>query len=39
MAAGAEHSLALTSDGKGWAWGFNDCGQLGGNRTGVGDCM
>ncbi|WP_258903215.1 laminin B domain-containing protein [Actinokineospora sp. UTMC 2448] len=29
MAAGARHSLALTSDGKLFAWGDNESGQLG----------
>ncbi len=29
MAAGKYHSLALTADGKLWAWGYNDDGQLG----------
>jgi len=28
-AQGATHSLALTTDGKIWAWGENDSGQLG----------
>ena len=29
IAAGYSHTLALDSDGKLWAWGFNDRGQLG----------
>lgn len=29
VAAGAQHSLARTSDGKAWAWGSNDSDQLG----------
>lgn len=29
VAAGENHSLALTDDGKVWAWGYNDFGQLG----------
>ncbi len=29
MSAGAHHSLALTDDGRVWAWGRNDKGQLG----------
>lgn len=29
VAAGAYHSLALKADGTVWAWGANDCGQLG----------
>lgn len=34
LAAGADHSLALTDDGNVWAWGQNQYGQLGqGTRT------
>jgi len=29
----AEHSLAIDSDGQGWAWGKNNFGQLGINNT------
>ena len=29
MSAGGYYSLALKSDGTLWAWGNNDCGQLG----------
>jgi alpha-tubulin suppressor-like RCC1 family protein len=29
IAAGGTHSLALTSDGTVWAWGYNEFGQLG----------
>jgi alpha-tubulin suppressor-like RCC1 family protein len=29
IAAGGDHSLALTADGTVWAWGFNGYGQLG----------
>jgi alpha-tubulin suppressor-like RCC1 family protein len=29
ITAGAAHSLALTSDGTIWAWGYNDDGQFG----------
>jgi alpha-tubulin suppressor-like RCC1 family protein len=29
IAAGSDHTLALTADGKVWAWGANDVGQLG----------
>src|SRR5258708_4035629 len=33
MAAGANHSLALTSDGTVWAWGYNADGELGDGTT------
>ena len=33
IAAGTYHSLALTADGKVWAWGLNDDGQLGDNLS------
>ena len=33
VAAGLDHTLALTSDGIVWAWGFNGYGQLGNNTT------
>ncbi len=29
LAAGDYHSLAIKSDGTVWAWGYNNCGQLG----------
>jgi alpha-tubulin suppressor-like RCC1 family protein len=33
IAAGLDHSLALTDDGTVWAWGFNFFGQLGNGAT------
>jgi alpha-tubulin suppressor-like RCC1 family protein len=36
IAAGADHSLALTYDGKVFAWGKNQEGQLGGGVSGAG---
>ncbi|WP_295456262.1 CARDB domain-containing protein [uncultured Thiodictyon sp.] len=33
VAAGAYHTLALTTDGKLWAWGWNWCGQVGDGTT------
>jgi len=33
LAAGYGFSLALKSNGTVWAWGYNDCGQLGDNST------
>lgn len=29
VAAGGSHSLALGSDGRAYAWGYNDAGELG----------
>jgi alpha-tubulin suppressor-like RCC1 family protein len=37
VAAGADHSLALKSDGTVWAWGFNFFGQLGNGVLGSND--
>lgn len=34
ISAGTEHSLGIKSDGKAWAWGWNNRGQLG-NTTGL----
>ena len=33
IAAGAQHSLAVDSSGRVWAWGWNDVGQLGDGTT------
>jgi alpha-tubulin suppressor-like RCC1 family protein len=33
ISAGGFHSLALKADGSVWAWGRNDCGQLGDGST------
>ena len=33
VAAGADHSLALTSDGRIWGWGRNSEGEVGNNST------
>ena len=33
IAAGANHSLAITSDGSVWAWGANNYGQIGQGTT------
>jgi hypothetical protein len=33
LAAGSAHSLALSSDGTVWAWGYNEKGQLGDGTT------
>ena len=33
VSAGAEHSLAVGSDGNAYAWGYNSYGQLGNNTT------
>ena len=33
IAGGGYHSLAMTSDGRAWAWGFNQDGQLGNGST------
>ncbi|MBM4055222.1 MAG: RCC1 repeat- and reductase domain-containing protein [Planctomycetes bacterium] len=37
VAAGENHSLALSSSGEVWAWGENDDGQLGDNSTNESD--
>lgn len=34
LAAGGEHSLAITTDGRVFAWGDNAYGQLGAGDTG-----
>ncbi len=34
ISAGASHSLVLKKDGSVWAWGYNNCGQLG-----IGDTL
>lgn len=33
IAAGNNHSLAVRNDGTVWAWGYNNCGQLGDGTT------
>ena len=33
IAAGASHTLALDKNGRAWAWGYNDQGQLGNNAV------
>lgn len=33
VAAGSHHSLALTSEGEIYAWGQNNCGQVGNGST------
>ena len=33
VAAGSHHTVALRNDGTVWAWGNNDCGQLGNSDT------
>ena len=35
VAAGRRHALALTSEGQVWAWGCNECGQVGGRDRSV----
>jgi alpha-tubulin suppressor-like RCC1 family protein len=35
IACGGRHSIALTSSGKVYSWGHNDCGQLGINKQGI----
>ncbi|MBF0450216.1 MAG: hypothetical protein HQK75_05900, partial [Candidatus Magnetomorum sp.] len=36
VAGGANHSLALKSEGTVWAWGYNDNGQMGNGTSGAG---
>ncbi|MCL2026602.1 MAG: hypothetical protein FWG92_07345, partial [Leptospirales bacterium] len=36
MAAGGSHTIAIDSDGKLWAWGLNNYGQLGNGESGTG---
>uniref|UniRef100_A0A3B3SNV1 Regulator of chromosome condensation (RCC1) and BTB (POZ) domain containing protein 1 n=1 Tax=Paramormyrops kingsleyae TaxID=1676925 RepID=A0A3B3SNV1_9TELE len=33
VACGSHHSMALTSDGEVFAWGYNNCGQVGSGST------
>lgn len=33
LAAGDDHTIAASTDGKAWAWGRGDCGQLGSRPT------
>lgn len=39
LAGGANHSLALKTDGTVWAWGYNGGGELGSGTTGGGTCF
>jgi alpha-tubulin suppressor-like RCC1 family protein len=37
VSAGCLHAIAVRTNGTAWAWGFNQCGQLGNNNYGFSD--